>query len=140
MGKINLNRVLVGGLLAGVVLNVIDYVFWGIVFADDINAALAALNKPAMDMSQVWWFVLLDFAYGIFLVWLYAAIRPRFGPGPKTAVYAGLTVWVLAGLLHALSEAPMQLFPTRMMVIGTLVMLVAIPLAAVAGAKIYQES
>ncbi|HSE60477.1 MAG TPA: hypothetical protein VLA99_17380 [Nitrospiraceae bacterium] len=28
-------------------------------------------------------------------LWLYAAIRPRFGAGPKTALYAGLGVWVL---------------------------------------------
>ena len=31
-------------------------------------------------------------------VWLYAAIRPRFGPGPKTAICAGLIVWGLSYL------------------------------------------
>ncbi|MGH7752348.1 MAG: hypothetical protein ACREN5_06000 [Gemmatimonadales bacterium] len=139
MGKINWNRVLLGGLLAGVVLNVVDYVVYGVVLAEDLNAALVALGKSGMDMSQIWWFVLLDFVYGIFLIWLYAAIRPRFGPGPRTAVIAGLAFWVLAGLLHALAEAPMGLLPVRIMVIGTAVALVVLPLAAVAGAKIYQE-
>jgi len=28
------------------------------------------------------WFVVLDFVAGVFLVWLYAAIRPRSAPGP----------------------------------------------------------
>jgi hypothetical protein len=38
------------------------------------------------------------FLIGIFAIWLYAAIRPRHGPGPKTAVCAGASaVDALAG-------------------------------------------
>jgi len=139
MGKINLQRVILGGLVAGVVLNVFDFVLYGLVFKDDYNAALQALGKPAMTNNMVMWFVALDFLFGIFLVWLYAAIRPRFGAGPGTAVKAGLAMWVLFGLLHALSEAPMGLFPQNLWVIGTLAALVVYPLAAVAGAKLYTE-
>jgi hypothetical protein len=139
MGKINLQRVILGGLVAGVVLNIFDFVLYGVVFKDDYNAALQALGKPAMTNNMVMWFVALDFLFGIFLVWLYAAIRPRFGAGPGTAVKAGLAMWVLFGLLHALSEAPMGLFPQNLWVIGTLAALVVYPLAAVAGAKLYTE-
>jgi hypothetical protein len=139
MGKINLQRVILGGLVAGVVLNVFDFVLYGVVFKDDYNAALQALGKPAMTNNMVLWFVALDFLFGIFLVWLYAAIRPRFGAGPGTAVKAGLAMWVLFGLLHSLSEAPMGLFPQNLYVIGTLAALVVYPLAAVAGAKFYTE-
>ena len=78
--------------------------------------------------------------FGIFLVWLYAAVRPRFGPGPRTAVIAGLACWVLIGLLHALSEAPMGFFPQRLMVIAVSVGLVQMVLAALAGAKVYTEA
>ncbi len=139
MGKINLQRVILGGLVAGVVLNIVDFVLYGVVFKDDYNAALQALNKPAMTNNMVMWFVALDFLFGIFLVWLYAAIRPRFGAGPGTAVKAGLAMWVLFGLLHALSEAPMGLFPQNLYIIGTCVSLVVYPLAAVAGARFYSE-
>lgn len=139
MGKINLQRVILGGLVAGVVLNVFDFLLNGVVFKDAYNAALQALGKPAMTNNMVMWFVALDFLFGIFLVWLYAAIRPRFGAGPGTAVKAGLAMWVLFGLLHALSEAPMGLFPQNLYVMGTLAALVIYPLAAVAGAKFYTE-
>jgi hypothetical protein len=139
MGKINLQRVILGGLVAGVVLNVVDYVLFGMILAADMNAAMQALGKPPISGGMVMWFVLLDFLYGIFLVWLYAAVRPRFGAGPGTAVKAGLAVWVLYGLLHVLAEGPMGLFPQNLMVISTLVMLVQYPLAAVAGAKFYTE-
>lgn len=140
MGKINLQRVLLGGLLAGLILNVVDTLFYGVLFAEDFDAAMQALGKGAMNESLIPLFVALDFLYGIFLVYVYAAIRPRFGPGPKTAVYAGLLVWVAIGLLHAIGEAPLGLFPARLYVIGNLIGLVVIPLAAVAGAKFYTEA
>jgi hypothetical protein len=139
MGKINLKGVIVGGLVAGVVLNIVDFILFGVVLKDDMNAAMQALGKPAVSTNMIMWFVLIDFLYGIFLVWLYAAIRPRFGIGPKTAMWAGFATWVLYGLLHALSEAPMGFFPQNLTVIATLVMLVQYPVAAVAGAKFYTE-
>jgi hypothetical protein len=140
MGKINMQGVVVGGLVAGVVLNVFDFVLYGMILKDDYDAALQALGKAAMSTNLIIWFVVLDFLFGIFLIWLYAAIRPRFGAGPRTAVYAGLALWVLFGLLHALAEAPMGLFPQRLYVIGTLVFLVQAPLAALAGGKLYTEA
>ena len=139
MGKINLQKAIVGGLVAGVVLNVVDFITYGVVLKDDMTAALAALGKPPISNSTIMLYVALDFVMGVFLVWLYAAIRPRFGPGPATAVKAGLAVWFVGGLMHALFEAPMGLMPTNFMVISTAVMLVAAPLAAVVGAKFYTE-
>ncbi len=139
MGKINMLGVVWCGLLAGAVLNVIDLILFGVVLKNQYNAAMLALNKPAMTTDLFIWFVIMDFLFGIFLVWLYAAIRPRFGAGPRTAVWAGLAMWVLYGLLHSLGEAPMGLFPLNLYVIGTLVALVEYPLAAVAGAKFYTE-
>jgi len=138
MGKINLKGVIIGGLVAGLILNVVDYIFWGVLFAKDFQAALESIGRPPAD-SLIPLFVVLDFVYGITLVYLYAAIRPRFGPGPRTAVYAGLIMWVIAGLLHAIGEGPLGFFPMRLYLLGTVVGLVLIPVAAVAGARFYVE-
>ena len=138
MGKINLKGVIIGGLVAGLILNVVDYIFWGVLFAKDFQAALEAIGRPPAD-SLIPLFVVLDFVYGITLVYLYAAIRPRFGPGPRTAVYAGLIMWVIAGLLHAIGEGPLGFFPMRLYLLGTVVGLVLTPVAAVAGARFYAE-
>lgn len=138
MGRINLKGVIVGGLVAGLVLNVFDYLFWGVIYAEEMAASLKALNRPPAEQFIPLW-IALDFLYGIALVYLYAAIRPRFGAGPGTAVRAGVIGWVLVGLFHAIGEAPMGLFPMRLYVVGTLVALVTIPLATVAGAKFYKE-
>lgn len=140
MGKINMQKVLLGGLLAGLVLNVADFLLWGVLWADDMAAAMESLGKPAMGGSTIAWFVFVDFLYGIALVWAYAAIRPRFGASAKTAVYAGLFTWVLIGLLHAASEMPMGIFPQGLMVMATLIYVVLLPVAAVVGATIYTEA
>ena len=94
MGKINLQKVLIGGLIAGLVLNVIDFVMYGMVMKAQVAAAMHTTD------AMVPWFVFLDFVAGVFLVWLYAAMRPRFGAGPATAVKAGLAMWFAAGLLQ----------------------------------------
>ena len=140
MGKINWGRVILGGLLAGVVLNAVDYVFFGVMMKQDLAAAMQALGKQptAMD-SLVPLFVTLDFVYGIGLLWVYAAIRPRFGPGARTAVIAGVAVWFFIGLLHAIGEAPMGLFPQKIYTVGTIVALVQYAVAGAVGASVYRE-
>ena len=138
MNRINVKSVIIGGLVAGLVLNVVDYLVYGVWLAPDFAAALQSAGKPGVD-SLIPLFVVLDFVYGIALVQLYAAIRPRFGPGPSTAVKAGIFVWVLIGLLHAIGEAPLGLLPMRLYTLGTIVGLIEFPLAAVAGARFYRE-
>jgi hypothetical protein len=140
MGKINWGRVVLGGLLAGVVLNIVDWLFYGVVMKQDLDAAMQALGKRpgAMD-NLVPLFVALDFVSGIGLLWVYAAIRPRFGAGAKTAVIAGVAVWFFIGLLHAIGEAPMGMFPQKVYTVGTLVALVQYAVAGAVGAYVYKE-
>lgn len=140
MGKINLKWVVVGGLLAGLVLNVVDFVLFGMILADDLNAAMQALGKGPIGGSAVAWFVAIDFVMGIALIWAYAAMRPRFGAGPGTAARAGLFVWFVAVLLHAVGQSQMGLMPMNVQVIGTVVALVLYPVAAVVGAAPYKEA
>jgi hypothetical protein len=86
MGRINLARVLIGGFVAGLIINFGEFILNGVLIAEEMNAAMAALNKPPVDPSMIIWFVLFSFGFAFILVWTYAAIRPRFGPGVKTAV------------------------------------------------------
>lgn len=139
MGKINWGRVVLAGLLAGLVLNVIDYVVYGMWLRADFAAALQALGKQPPGGSTILWYVVLDFVYGIGLLWLYAAIRPRYGAGPRTAVLAGLALWFFTRLLHALGEASMGFLPERLYTIDVIVGLIELPLAGAVGAYLYRE-
>ena len=139
MGKINMQKVLIGGLIAGVVLNVIDYLMFGMALQAQMNAAMQALGKPPIGGAQIIWFVVLDFVAGLTLVWLYAAMRPRFGAGPGTATKTGVAGWVLAVLLPGIFMWKAGLQPQNLTVISLLVGLVEWPLATVIGAKFYME-
>ena len=139
MGGINVGRVILGGLLAGLVINISETILNLVVVAKDMEDAFRALNMPPLGTGPIMGFVASSFVVGIALIWLYAAIRPRFGAGPKTAVIAGLTVWFFAYLYAAFGMALMNLFPVKVMLITTIWGLPEVVLAAAAGAWLYQE-
>ena len=101
---INASKVVVGGLVAGVVANIVGYVGFGMMlgprFEAEAVAVAPALAGRAMTGTAIATQVVSSFVVGILLVWLYAAIRPRFGPGPKTAVIAAMVVWLCGFLFH----------------------------------------
>lgn len=98
MGKINVGKVIVGGIVAGVVMNGIDALINAVILKDMMTATLHARNidPEAMNIATM---VVLDFAMALLLVFTYAAIRPRFGAGPKTAIVAGLLLSLITSTL-----------------------------------------
>ena len=140
MGKINAARVLLGGLLAGVVINISEWFWNGAVFAKDIADAMAKLGKT-MDMSATTMsiFIAWGFLIGILAVWLYAAVRPRFGAGRNTAIRTGLMMWLLVYVQMTISMAPMGFLPARLMLLGLPISLVEIVVATWLGAWLYKE-
>ncbi len=139
MGKINMARVILGGLLAGVVINIGEFILNMPILGNMWNDVLKSLNRPTMDTMNPTFFVILSFILGIFIVWVYAAIRPRFGAGPMTAVCAGLIVWALVVLYSSASSLPMHLFPRRMLLYVTVWDFVELPLASLLGCWLYKE-
>jgi hypothetical protein len=136
----NMARVILGGLVAGLVINIGEFVLNGVILASSMESAMARLNLPPVGGSAIALFMILGFALGILTVWLYAAIRPRYGTGPKTALCAGATVWFLAYLYPSVGMGAMGLFSTNLIVIGVVWGLVEILVAAVAGAWLYTEA
>lgn len=59
---------------------------------------MAALNLPPVSMTAVATFPVVTLLLDLATVWLYAAVRPRLGPGPKTAIVAGVAVWAMSYL------------------------------------------
>ena len=137
---IRYSRVLLGGLLAGLVINLFEFVLNAIVLKDAWAETMRRLGITGeMTVTQIVLFDLWGFAMGILAVWTYAAIRPRFGSGPKAAGLAGLIMWA-AG--YALSLAPpviLHMFPKRLVAVVLAVGLVEIIVATIAGSAVYKE-
>jgi hypothetical protein len=138
----NTKKVLIGGFAAGVVMNVIDFIVNGYLLAARMKAETDAfkpgLSDQMMQASAIVGYFVMDFILGFALVWTYAAIRPRFGPGIKTASYAALLFWVLtmiflSGYMH------MGMMSAGLWWTFAVIGLVNYLLSAWAGAKVYSE-
>jgi hypothetical protein len=92
MSGINLARVLVGGLLAGVVYNLSGF---GAGHVVDLADSFARFGWEPSTGSTIQ-HVAVRFGFGLISVFTYAAIRPRFGPGLKTAIIAASIIWIAA--------------------------------------------
>ncbi len=141
MGKMNLGRIAVGGLAAGVVMFFGDYLVHSVLLKGFWSEAMAMIGRKAgeSDMSGMPYFVAYDLCKGIGAAWLYAAIRPRFGAGIKTALLAGLAVWALTVPIPLGGIIPMQWFGRRMALAWALYEIVPTLVAAVAAGFLYKE-
>ena len=138
MGGINLGRVILGGLVAGVIFNVSEFLLNEKVMKGDMEAAMKALGKTApMSGSALAVWIIFGFVMGYFAVALYAVARPRFGPGPGTATRVGIVFWILTGLLPQVAMWNMGLFPISVLALAWT--LVEAVIATVAGAALYKE-
>ncbi len=140
MAHTNKGRVLLGGLLAGLIINVLESVVNGVVLGKVWAQAMQALGRPPVfPASAVVLFWVWGFLFGIAGLWIYAAIRPRYGAGTRTALRAGLVAWVLGSFLPNMAFYPMHLFRGRLLALATAIALVEIVLGVLAGAAIYRE-
>jgi hypothetical protein len=92
----------------------------------------------AMGGSDIAKYVIMDLVLGILLVWTYAAIRPRFGPGAKTALYVGIVFWIF-GLITTYGYLHIGMMTTGTWISYGLLWLVNLILGTIAGAMVYSE-
>jgi len=139
MTGINMARVLIGGVVAGLVINIGEFILNMFVIQAEMDAAIARMNLPPMGGQTIGTFVVLAFALGIGTIWLYAAIRPRLGAGVGTALCAGATVWFFAYVYPSVGMIAMGMFPAGTAVLALGWGLVEVLAGAALGAWLYQE-
>jgi hypothetical protein len=140
MARINLGRVILGGLIAGLIINIGEYVLNSIVLASQWMAVSQSIHRSPVAANQIILFLIFGFIEGIVAIWTYAAIRPRFGAGPRTAVYAALLTWVTCYFLMNAFPVVLGIFPASMFAIMLAEGIVEIVVATVVGAWFYREA
>jgi hypothetical protein len=145
MDKINWVRVVVGGTLTALVLVLLTIASTALFIGQQaLRTAIQALRPSSSGIAAPLFFVFVFLVLGIFMTWSYAAMRPRFGPGPKTAALAGFAIWATAVWL-ALADfvlkgiAMGQPYPLPAGPMLPCVYLVMIVASTMAGASIYRE-
>jgi hypothetical protein len=122
MTRINVARCALGGIIAGVVSWLLG-ILTGRIYLEGMRAARAARG-----------------AFVATLVFFYAAARPRFGPGPGTAIIVAVGLWLGGPLVSLMTFHGAGLYATRSLLLWGAVSLVEMILAALAGASVYREA
>lgn len=138
MAAVNWKRIGAGGLLAGVVLMVVR----GLAEAVAATEYRLAMERLGLGMPGEEALLMLGPAsvvLGIVTVWLYAAIRPRYGGGPRTALILAAAVWYFACLAPNIGMITYQLITPRLFFIASAGDLVGVVAAALAGSWVYRE-
>jgi hypothetical protein len=136
--SIQAKRVLGPGLAAGLVINLSAFTMVPVV-GGRFDAALAARGLPPLSPGAMAFFAAVSLTLGVVLVWLYAAVRPRLGPGPTTAAISAAFVWLVGYLLPNIALAVYGFLPASLVAIGTLWGLGELLLASLIGARFYRE-
>lgn len=140
MNNINMGRVVLGGLLAGLVLNVGEWLLNDMVLGSQMKAFMAQHNFPDPGGSFLIVAIGLTFVLGIVIVLGYACIRPRLGAGVKTAIIAGLFAWFGIYFYSGIINGMIFGIPMNTMILVIIWGLVEYAVAAVAGAWLYTEA
>jgi hypothetical protein len=124
-----------------VVLNIGEFLLNGVLLAEEMTAFFKDRNLPTEPAPS--FFVtatVATFILGIVIVLLYAAIRPRFGPGVKTAIWAGVVAWFCVYVYVGALYAAMGMVSTGLTVKGAVWGLFEYAIGAIAGAWLYKEA
>jgi hypothetical protein len=139
MGQINRGRLLLGGLVAGLVITFGEYLLNGVILANYYVEVTAGLGVPQMSNATIGVFVLLSFVIGLVSVWLYAAVRPRLGPGVGTALKIAAAVWFFAYVMQVAGYWGLGIMDSRI-ALGVIAWgLLEMTLGITAGAWVYRE-
>ncbi|HEX9659728.1 MAG TPA: hypothetical protein VGA18_05475 [Rhodothermales bacterium] len=139
MSKINYGRVIIGGLLAGVILTIGESILNLVVVQDQWQMFMEQRNLPAESTGINIMWLLWNFVIGLALVLLYALVRPRCGPGAKTAAWTGVFVWFLVWFM-CFGAIGLSFGMPSSLILTTLIWgLPEVVLAALAGGWAYKE-
>jgi hypothetical protein len=141
MGKMNVPRIILGGVVAGILCFIGDGVVHGVLLRERWVQVMANLGRRAVEEQPVHmvYYAVYDLAKALIGVWLYAAIRPRFGPGSRTAFIAAVVTWALVIPIALLGLIPSGFFGRRFALLWSVDGLLVMVIAIMVGAWLYRE-
>jgi hypothetical protein len=132
---------LVGGLVASLIAFLTDGFLHERLLSADWQAVYDGLRAtpPQHGSHGLAYFALFDLGRGFSALVLYAALRSRFGPGPRTAVIAGAWAWFAMSLAGPAEFIPLGFYSNALWIKVAAYQLVTSILATLAGAALYKE-
>ena len=134
----NTIKIFKAGLISGIVI-CISAITMVPVVGDQMDLALAKFNLPPLSLSAMLFFLFVSLSLGVTLIWLYAAILPRFKQQKKTAIIAAFVLWFPGNCLPLLANVVYGFMPVGLTVIGIVWGLGELLIAGLVGSLFYKE-
>lgn len=132
----NRQRIVVGGLVAGLIINAGGMVLAALAGSTGDRAGNLASFNGATPLPVA---ILRGFLLGVFCVLLYASLRPHLKPGPRTALTAGLLAFIFGVLFPPFATSLTPEESAAALLAATIGQAVILPLATLAGGWLYRD-
>jgi hypothetical protein len=136
----NWSRILLAGMLAGMVINTGEYLLHKIILQQGWTDLMqkfkdAAEPKPGQFAALS----VAGFVMGVLTVWLFAATRPRFASTPKAVISAAIAIWIPAYCVGLLAPFMLGILPAGLVFPSMAAGIVELTLGASLGGLIYAD-
>jgi hypothetical protein len=104
---------------------------------DYLNAWHQTLAAPDWGITNTLLNLFIALVNTTILMWLYAALRPMFGVGVRTALVTSFFVFIFMAAF-SINMINLGIFPWEIGLLETIYLLIELPLAMIVGAKVYE--
>jgi hypothetical protein len=141
MSNVNWGKFVLGAVIVAAICFVSDGFLHQRVVSDQWQAVVAALGATVPEHAgfSMIWFVVFEAGRGFLAMYVYVLLRPRLGPGVKTATWAGVATWVAFSLTGPAQFIPLGFYSTTLWFTVAIYQLVFTIIAAIVGAAPYSE-
>ncbi len=141
MNDVNWGKFILGALIVAAICFVSDGFLHQRVVTEQWQAIYDALGATPPDHSgfSMVWFLVFEAGRGFLAMYVYVLLRPRLGPGVKTATWAGVVTWVAFSLTGPAQFIPIGFYSTMLWLSVAVYQLVFTIIAAIMGAAPYSE-
>jgi hypothetical protein len=141
MSNVNWGRFILGALIVAAICFISDGYLHQSLVDGQWKAVVTALGvtMPEHAGFTMIWFVVFEAGRGFLTMYVYVLLRPRLGPGVKTATWAGVVAWVAYSLTGPAQFIPLGFYSESLWISVGLYQLVFSIIAAIVGAAPYQE-
>lgn len=110
--RTNLSRIILCGVVSGVIINAIEWIAHRVLLDARWNAAFAAIGKVPSFWGT---FVVANFGVGVVSVWTYWWLSGIYGRGSRAALTTGAAMWIIFWVIPIMGLQPFDIFPNYLL-------------------------
>jgi len=141
LNEIRFNRLVFAGFLTFLSFLMVEWVVERLIGRALIGDYLAVWHQtlavPDWDITNILLNLFIALVNTTILMWLYAALRPMFGVGVKTALVTSFFLIVFMAVFYV-NMINLGVYPWEIGLLETIYLLIELPLAMIVGARFYE--